>query len=461
MKKPDRKNIKPSLAFFGAAAMLGIGILLGGGAANLNFAYLAVIVAGVGCGICLMLSDKKLPVVALPKLVLVAGILVLALPLAQLVPLPPHVWQGLAGREAETAVRALVGSLDTALPMALNPVVNWQLIGALIVLNLFAIAVARLDVTDRDRLISFVLAVAAIEFAIGFVQFSSAGAVFDLFGNSHRGWLLGTFANRNHTGLFFACCVLLSVNLLGETQGPRQRQRKVATRQIAVVALVLLWTLATLGTGSRTGLALTLVALFFVAISQLRSISLSRWHWLGGAALVASVFVVASIPRVSQVLDRYAAVGDDQRWMIWRNSIDIIKQYLPWGAGFGTFSPIYDKHEALTELDPAYINNVHSDFLELVLEAGIPGAVVLAFIAALVVIGVIRGACLPDAGVRRHVLLGGGIVLLIAVHSVVDYPIRRMAMATMFFFGLGLILSQFAISSRRMAVTQEIQGSKS
>ena len=246
--------------------------------------------------------------------------------------------------------------------------------------------------------------------------------------------------------LFFACCILLSSNMLSfKGRSDRGAHRKGPAAQPLIVAtLAVFWLVATLGTGSRTGLALSLLAVAMVALPALRRAQLPKWLWAAGAAALAiGVVAISSVPRIQQVLDRYATVGDDQRWSIWRNIWGQIVAYWPWGGGFGSFSGIYDAHEPLAELSPEYVNNAHNDYLELLLEAGLPGVILLVMAVTLLVIGVIRGLRSQDSRVRRHVLIGAGVILLIALHSVVDYPVRRMGMATMLFLGFGFILSPY------------------
>jgi O-antigen ligase len=359
-----------------------------------------------------------------------------------LVPLPPEIWRALPGRTAETAIIDLAGGSELARPLALNPNVNLQLFASLTALSIFALTVARLDSDNVNRLLRIILGIALIQLFVGVIQFTSAGTSFDFFGNSHKGWLLGTFANRNHAGLFFACCILISVALLERNSPPMQSS--VAMERIILQATVPLWLLAAIGTGSRTGFMLALVAAGIAGVVIFRGSRLPVWAWVVSAvALVATISAVSMSERVQRLVDRYDSVSDDQRWSIWQNSVDIITNYMPWGSGFGSFVAVYNKSEPIEELIPQYVNNAHNDYLELLVEAGFPGAIVLGFVALLVIIAAIRGVRSENLQVARHSLVGGGIILLFACHSVVDYPVRRMATAIMLFLAFGLLLRQF------------------
>lgn len=432
------------LGIIAATTSITVALFLGGGAAELGRAQLVVLVVTLLSGFGL-LARKGMQDLRVPWPVIVALVSLLALPLLQLVPLSPEIWRALPGRAVETSIIDLAGGGQLARPLALNPNVNLQLFASLTALSIFALTVARLNPDNVDRLLRIILGLALIQLLVGVVQFATAGTSFDFFGNSHKGWLLGTFANRNHAGLFFACCILISAALL--ERNSLSMQSSVAMERIILQAMVPLWLLAAIGTGSRTGFMLALLATGIAGIVNFRGSRLPVWAWLVSAVtLVVALSTVSMSGRVQQLVDRYDSVGDDQRWSIWQNSMDIIANYMPWGSGFGSFVGVYNKSEPIEELIPQYVNNAHNDYLELLVEAGLPGAFVLGLVALLVIVAVVRGVRSENSQVARHSLVGGGIVLLFVCHSVVDYPVRRMATAMILFLAFGLLLRQFGNS---------------
>jgi O-antigen ligase len=425
-----------------ATAAITVSLFIGGAAADLGAAQLAIIgimlVSGFG-----LLARGGMRNLDLPWQVLAFIFAMIALPLLQLIPLPPEIWRSLPGRAAETAIIDLAGGGNDARPLALNPNTNLQLFASLIALTAFSVIVARLSNANIVRLLRIVLSIALVQFLIGAVQFTTAGGALDFFGNSHKGWLLGTFANRNHAALFFASCILITAALY---DGKLSREKSPSNKleRVILVAVMLLWLLAAVGTGSRTGLVLALVALAIASVVVLRGTKLPAWAWVSGATIsAAGIAAVMTSSRMQRLVERYDIVGDDQRWSIWTNSVKIIVDYMPWGSGFGSFMAVYNKVEPLNELIPTYVNNAHNDYLELLIEAGLPGAIVLVAFLTMVVALVVRGVRFGSPRISRYCLVGGGIVFLFACHSVVDYPTRRMATAAVLFFGLGLLLRQF------------------
>ena len=92
----------------------------------------------------------------------------------------------------------------------------------------------------------------------------------------------------------------------------------------------------------------------------------------------------------SDLLDSCSVSSDqgfeDLRWPVAQVTSRAAIANLPFGSGFGTFTPIYEQFAPRTLLmENCYVNHAHNDWLELWLTGGIP-AIVLAvgFLAWLV-----------------------------------------------------------------------------
>lgn len=440
-KLQDIRSIpKFELGLTAAAITISASVLFGGAEANLGAAHVAVIIIALVSGFGL-LSKRGMHALDLPWQVIGVLIAVVALPLFQLIPIPPEIWRYLPGRDAEAAIVELAGGSNTPRPMALNPIVNLQLFASLIALFAFALTVARLSTANITRFLIIVLGLGFIQLIIGGVQFATAGGALDIFGNSHKGWLLGTFANRNHAALFFASCIIITAGLF---EGRKSNDTNSSNKYVILFTIILMWLIAVVGTGSRTGFILAILSIAIAISIVMRGNKIPYWASISSAIGILSVIIaVTSSNRMQQLVERYGAVGDDQRWSIWTNSVGILADYMPWGSGFGSFVAVYNKNEPLNELMPTYVNNAHSDYLELLIEAGLPGAIILAALFVMMIILIIRGARMSSRQTSRYSLVGGGIIFLFACHSVVDYPVRRIATAAVLFFAIGLLLRQF------------------
>lgn len=104
--------------------------------------------------------------------------------------------------------------------------------------------------------------------------------------------------------------------------------------------------------------------------------------------------------------------------------LSMIRTYFPAGTGMGSFDPMFRLHEPFILLKPSYFNHAHNDWLEIALDAGVPGMLVL-----LVAMGwwvwasVAAWRAEPSSG-RERARLGSSLLLLVMVASAFDYPAR-------------------------------------
>ncbi len=108
---------------------------------------------------------------------------------------------------------------------------------------------------------------------------------------------------------------------------------------------------------------------------------------------------------------------------------------LPLGVGYGTFLTAYPTYEHGDAVIDRYINHAHNDYLELVFEGGLPALVLIAAFLILLLLRVARTIRLP---LHRVASLA---VCVLLVHSLVDYPLRTMALSVTFCLLLGLLFN--------------------
>ena len=80
-----------------------------------------------------------------------------------------------------------------------------------------------------------------------------------------------------------------------------------------------------------------------------------------------------------------------------------------------------------------YINHAHNDYLELLFEGGLPaGPLLLAFVWLL------ASRIVETLGSQRHMAAALALVFVL-VHSLVDYPLRTLAIAFSFAMLIGML----------------------
>ena len=144
---------------------------------------------------------------------------------------------------------------------------------------------------------------------------------------------------------------------------------------------------------------------------------------VGIVALIAATIGLSD--SAGRAVARFSALNEDMRWDIWRVSFDLLSDQWIVGSGLGSFVPLYAAAEPIELLQPRYVNHAHNDYLELIIEAGVLGAVA---IAGAIAVLVSTGRCLlkMDNTPALLLLLVPGIAML---HSIIDYPLRTPAIS--------------------------------
>ena len=111
----------------------------------------------------------------------------------------------------------------------------------------------------------------------------------------------------------------------------------------------------------------------------------------------------------------------------------------------GTFVPVYPMFEKPEGASPAYVNHAHNDILEVWLETGVLGLVLMGLFAVWLVrrsVAIWRstppdGASDLDWSLARAATI---VIGLIIAHSFVDYPLRTGAMMAIMAFACALLI---------------------
>jgi O-antigen ligase len=127
---------------------------------------------------------------------------------------------------------------------------------------------------------------------------------------------------------------------------------------------------------------------------------------------------------------------------MWSATADSIAATFPVGTGLGTFAHVYALQDDPSAVDSSYVNHAHNDYLELILELGLPG--LLLILAGLIwwgasAIGVWRS---PSSTTLAKAATIASAALL--AHSLVDFPLRTAGLATLLAACFGLIAQRAA-----------------
>ena len=429
----------------GAAALLLLSIVFGGGGAEGPTpngwleAFGAILMMAAAAS---HFAARPLPSQAtVPVWLAVATLAVIA---AQLIPLPWSVWTTLPGRETAVAVSTATGGSTLWRPLSLDPEATRRAGAALLVpiaLFLAAVGASRAGIV---LLLKTLIVGALLSAVLGAIQIS-LGTPEGLapYGNSGPGVASGLFANANHHAQLMLAAII-ATGLLIRLEDPQVRIRRIKGDLVFHLAWLLfpIFIAVTVATQSRAGLALmvpALVAAIVLAISRRGPARLFTIFVLAAAVVIALIaFAPGSTARIMKL--QTSLMGEDR--VISLPDIQFtLAQYWPFGSGFGTFAPVFQSNEDLDLVMGPRLNHAHNDLLEILVEAGIAGAVLL--VAAGLALAarswsLIRAKRTTDTGIA----LGGVAMLtLMLLHSLVDYPMRMHAIAAVAGLAIALFVA--------------------
>lgn len=158
---------------------------------------------------------------------------------------------------------------------------------------------------------------------------------------------------------------------------------------------------------------------------------------LAALAFVVSVGVLAtswisSTAPVSVETDSLYSRGQ-----IWAQTLRAVAASFPLGTGLGTLTGIYAMQENPAAVTVAWVNHVHNDYLELLLELGVPGLLLMLAFLGWFVLQTIRVWKSPFATLFGKAATIAAAAML--AHSLVDYPLRTTALAVLFGACLGMM----------------------
>ena len=364
-------------------------------------------------------------------LALVIG--VAALPCFQLVPLPYWLWSLLPGRQSIVDILATAGAPLSWRPISLIPGATERALISLLPAVAIFLAVLSLDRYERRLLLLLAVAVGVLSALIAMVQVVGgldSGLYFFDITNVGRG--VGFFANANHFAAFEYALLPIAAAALSEIQ---IRSLAYSLAVFGLVVPALLFGLAL--SGSRSAIILGTVSIL-ATIPLILGPEISRWGrrrtlWLVAFLALALIPLMGGLGLMA-IFTRFATqdVAEDVRWIVAGETWRAILTFAPFGAGVGTFPRVYPLHESAAALIPELVNRAHDDLLETLFEGGLGSlALLLAFLGWFFL--TMRRTLFGDLEVVGRPARAGVIAIaLLLVHSLWDYPLRTIALESLF-----------------------------
>lgn len=395
------------------------------------------------------------------RFIIVMMAAIILLPTLQLVPLPPRLWHSLAGRDLVQQIDIAAGIIGAWRPLTLSPLGTENALFSLAVPAAVLFAGFGLDRRQRNALLPFVLSLILASALLGLLQILGPhGGPLYFYRVTHADSAVGFLANRNHHATLVAAAFPILAVLASD---PEYRQRIYGRPLIALLVGIVLVPMILI-IGSRMGLIVTalslaLSALLYLAGVQGQGAIISRKGGIISGLVLATTVAIVVVTLVvgrAEALQRVVAwsAENDERIRVWTTVTHFTQGYWPWGTGFGSFVEMYKIYEPRAMLDPAYFNQAHNDWIEVLMTGGLAAAILLA-----VSVGAwcrrawqLCGSSSVSVRDDQIARLGLVIVLLFAVGSITDYPLRVPSMSAVFVIAVLWTLPARALKRRASAV---------
>lgn len=276
--------------------------------------------------------------------------------------------------------------------------------------------------------------------------------------------LFGAFLNRNHFGFMLGMGALLILGIIFAAMHSRQRvlaksnNRAHKRFMLMIIPLVVAWFLVqvsqifSLSRGAFMGtvpVALVLVsAWLFRPHGYMRSRhGGSRQNLVMAAGVVLCALFIAlpeALPRLSERYERLMndqIVTKDTRFVLWRESLPMLRDYWLCGIGMGNYAQVMTQYES--DYTPMTLPiNAHNDWLELMIEVGLPVALALYALFAFFLLMSFRRLRRQEDSILRWIGFGAYSALVMGmIHELVDYSLRAPANGLIYAVLMVLVLA--------------------
>jgi O-antigen ligase len=239
----------------------------------------------------------------------------------------------------------------------------------------------------------------------------------------------GPYVNRNHFAGFAE--LVIPTALVPLVLGKVRRERRFAVVVFALLPIVALFLAA-----SRGGIVSFAAEIGVLALLLALRRAGGR-HVLAGGVVLLLAFMLVSWLGVRQILERFSPmqsleVTGGKRASMRHDSWHIFRDH-PWtGTGLGTLPIIFPAYESL--YDAKFVNHAHNDYLEMLADTGLIGALCCASFLGLLFFSSLRHLLVTDKSFAAALHLSGLVACCgFLVHSLVDFNLHMPGNALLFF----------------------------
>jgi len=301
----------------------------------------------------------------------------------------------------------------------------------------------------RQTFVSGVLILGLISISLGLGQLLMGKESILYFWDITNHWsAVGTFANANHQTIFAALLIPLFMSYAARYAGRFDGgDEGVGLAMIFGILLVLI-VIGVISAGSLAGYLLAIVGLFaslkFVLFSRGKTNKVNTILLLACILLVlGAAIVVYTSPQLLGLGVTSLGTGEMSRIDTFRKTFSIIKDNFFLGTGLGSFLNVFPFYENPQTVTNRFMNHAHNDWLEIIMELGLIGFSLILLALFWLFRNFARLFSDKNNFKGRRISRAAAIaVILLLLHSMVDYPLRTPFLSLLFFVFVGLSVTK-------------------
>ena len=390
------------------------------------------------------------------KTVLILLALFLCLILFQMVQLPSGLIELLSPKAHELRYQLRVGNDPMEfMPLSLFPLGTKIEFFKWITLSGFFLFLLHWRCSDESHRTTRQLIVVIL--LLGFLE-SFYGMFLVFRGSGDATFFTGTFASRNHLVGYLLMTIPLGIGFLFSVETSQTRPASHWLHRLSFLDgktlllgfSIIVMILGLIVSGSRAG---TLSLLLSLSLSLVLFYDFRKEERLFRKSVVILGLAVlwAGWVGTSALVTRFFATSEDikLRWVIWENTIQILKDFPLFGSGLGTFAQIFPMYR--TFHFRGLVTHAENDFLQLASEVGLVGFGLLAILFLFLFFkrGLrIRPETLPQRYIGTGALTG---ILALMFYSLVEKNLQIPANALLYTLLWGLTITPSLQMRRRQS----------
>jgi O-antigen ligase len=424
---------------FVAPAYLFACLILGGSAQGI-WETMILQLAGIAIIAWAAIDTSGEPVAPSARQLLLLAVAAVAVVAVQWIPLPASLWSHLGPRAEVAEGFRVLGMAPPAQPLSLAPASGLDsLLGIIPPLAIFCAMVRSRAYLPQWLAIALIAGTVA-GIALGAVQVASYSAVqspWYLYEDTSNGRAVGFFANADHMATLLIVTIPFLAAIIAAARTSSMQRYSAVVAMVAGAALLVLVGLALNGSLAGYGLALPVIAASVLVILP----AASRWRlWIIALAALLMVGAVTALETTaigSSSVGAHATSSVDSRAQLLSTTSRAMGDFMPFGSGLGSFRSVYHLYEQPQQVTETYVVHAHNDYVELALELGLAGVVLILLFLAWWLAAVWRTWRTAEAGPFARAAAIASAAML--VHSLADFPLRTTAIAVCFGMCMALL----------------------